>query len=238
MKKLFLPLCAFFCASSLFAQTLKLDFTYDLSGKNVQKNKLTWAVDGTKTKDRYDTKSGASLNRTTLSLKNAVTDMGGKSFLIPKALYELMLFAVSNPAYAEDIKIQRNERTGGHDILMIHRGNAYKIQADADGRIDVLKDCFIFNNFAKNSDGKFIIAEEFASEDKNSQWPDFSKITFEADKGTQKENKCYQGTLRIQLKGDVLKLSGKLLMKELKAEKEKPEDKPEAAEKTDPVPGM
>ena len=80
MKKLFLPLCAFFCVSSIFAQTLKLDFTYDLSGKNVQKNKLVWTLDGTKTKDHYDTKSGASINRTTLSLKNAVTDMGGKSF--------------------------------------------------------------------------------------------------------------------------------------------------------------
>ncbi|MCR5172700.1 MAG: hypothetical protein K6B73_07540, partial [Treponema sp.] len=77
MKKLCLLLCAFFCASSLFAQTLKLDFTYDLSGKNVQNNKLTWALDGAKTKDRYDTKSGASLNRTTLSLKNSITDMGG-----------------------------------------------------------------------------------------------------------------------------------------------------------------
>ncbi len=227
MKKLFLLLCAFFCASSLFAQTLKLDFSYDLSGKNGQKNKLIWTLDGAKTKDRYDTKTGASLNRTTLSLKNSVTDMGGKSFLIPKSLYELMLFAVSNPGYSKDIKVQKNEKTGGLDILMIHRGNAYKIQSDADGRIDVLKDFFIFNNFAKNSDGNFVIEEMFASEDKNSSWPDFSKITFEADKGTQKENKCYQGTLKVQLNGDVLKLSGKLLMKELKAEKESPKDKPE-----------
>ena len=227
MKKLFLLLCAFFCASSISAQTLKFDFSYDLSGKNVQKNKLVWIIDGAKTKDRYDTKTGASLNRTTLSLKNSVTDMGGKSFLIPKSLYELMLFAVSNPGYSKDIKVQKNESTGGLDILMIHRGNAYKIQSDARGNIDILKDLFIFNNFAKNSDGSFVIEEMFASEDKNSSWPDFTKITFQDDRPTLKENKCYQGTLKVQLNGDLLKLSGRLVMSAFTEEKESPKDKPE-----------
>ena len=180
MKKLIAAiifLSGLFCGGvSTFAETVKVDFSLDTTGKTTDQNTILWQIDKEKTADRYDAISGASIN---FSTKIAT------SLKLPEALKKLALFPVSAPEMLKKdaFSVEQND-DGSLDVTFVHRGVAYWISSDKRGRVDA-ETGFSYAVIGEKTDKGFSIKDEFVKdgEDKSDMKNiDWDKVEFEDDK--------------------------------------------------------
>ena len=147
-------------------------------------------------------------------------DSDGKTFIAPKGLYELLLFALASPKNADSIKVETSEENK-ITIKIVHRGNAYEIRSSKNGKISTEDSFFLSNTFATNEEGIFKILEPYALKD-SEVFPDWQKLEFKTDGGSgdeakiSKEKKYFSGTLTAKIKGQTLFVKGKLKLTEKK----------------------
>ena len=114
---------------------------------------LFWSINDSSAKDHYDAVSGASVSRATQNLTTLV--LTGKNKLAPKGLKALLLYAVSAPETATADALNVTQSGKRICIQFVHRGNAYRIESDERGVIDIEKSFFIAENVAENKHGVF-----------------------------------------------------------------------------------
>jgi hypothetical protein len=135
-KMLFLVLC-FVAVGALSAQNLIIDFQYNVSGPDAG-NYLTFtgplryiAVN----KDTYDAVSGASKQKTTALFTPYQTDITGKA-AFPSGVRGLFLYPVSSDEIRQGDNLNVAKAANGViTIQYAHRGTAYRIVTDNQGRI-------------------------------------------------------------------------------------------------------
>lgn len=152
---LFLLLCA---ASAYSAEKLSIAFRYNTAADD-GKNFLRWQTNGTKTADRFDAVTGASVAQSTKSLR--ALQEPGKKKAFPKGLYALLLFAVSPAAQAQADDLAVAKDGARLTISFMHRGNAYRITTDEKGRLHTRTGFVLAEHLADNTAGKFTLKPEF-----------------------------------------------------------------------------
>lgn len=158
MKNLACLVLLFCAASAASAEKLSIAFRYNTAADD-GKNFLRWQTDGTKTADRFDAVTGASLAQSTKSLR-AVQEPGKKK-AFPKGLYALLLFAVSPAAQAQADDLAVAKDGAQLTISFMHRGNAYRITTDEKGRLHTRTGFTIAEHLADNTAGIFTLKPEF-----------------------------------------------------------------------------
>lgn len=212
MKRFIAFFSIIFLTNLVFAKQLSIYFSLN---KNQPKDNYFCWIDGEKrTKDSYDSVSGASKKHSLKDFKEFTVQ--DKNRLIPRAVRNLFLFATSDPSYMEKDCLEFSNTGKGIFIRFIHRGNAYKIQTDEEGIIDFEKSCSIAEKIASNKNSIFTVNEEFLkfSDTEKINSTDFSsvdweKLNFESDSINPTFEKNYSGKLKASISDDgTLKING------------------------------
>lgn len=198
--------------AAAFSQTFKIDFRLNTREAD-SRNSLVWTADGSRTKDGLDSLTGASRKHSTAALKALMSGKDKNARLAPKGLYSLLLFPVSSfsAIQADSLSVQ-SISSRKLSITFIHRGYAYRIETDDNGRIDTESSFFMSRKIAENQKGKFTILPEYEDGQKEGQ-ADFSKIEFYPDTAGSAD-KAYAGTLKASYDGKTLRIKGKLRLKD------------------------
>ncbi len=147
------------CAVPAFsAEKLSIAFRYNTVADD-GKNFLRWQTDDTKTSDRFDAVTGASVAKSTKLLRALQEPDKKKAF--PKGLYALLLFAVSPAAQAQSDGLTVEKDGARLTISFMHRGNAYRITTDEKGRLHTRTSFALAEHIADNTAGIFTIKPEF-----------------------------------------------------------------------------
>ena len=177
----------------------QIDLYLDTKKENI-KNHFNWHTSSAKFNDSFDAVSGASKVHSTHGMREFFFDKSAKDFTIPKGLYCLCLYAVSDftTLQKDDFKITQD----GKKLLIFfsHRGISYKIESDDNGIIKVPDSFFILTNKA--------------SEDKKSEG---EKGEYTKDLQNPSLSQVFGGQLKALLSADgIFTLSGKLNLTESK----------------------
>ena len=200
----------FLCgALSTFAETVKVDFSFDATGKTTDKNYLIYQADKDKTNDRYDAVSGASLAFSTKTLTAS---------RLPDALQKLLLFAVSPPESAESdaLSVEQSD-DGSIDVTFVHRGVAYWIESDKRGNID-FEQGFSYAVIGERIGGEWCIQSDFTLDEADGT--DMHSVDWEAVEFEDDKLKDYIGKkltrrfAKIGYKDGILTLKIKLVWKD------------------------
>lgn len=152
MKKSLLSilLIGIIVGGTAFAQDLKIDYQYNVAAAD-SGNYFSFsgpirymAAD----KDTYDAASGASVQLSTERFQAYMYDVKGMQ-TFPSGLRGLFLFAVAPSDYKNSDNVTVNKASDGTiTIQFVHRGTAYRIVTDSNGRLS-----FPRGNFAKRTVG-------------------------------------------------------------------------------------
>ena len=203
---------------------LKIDFLFDTKKEN-SKNRFNWSTTSTKYNDSFDAVSGASKLHSTKNLREAVLDKEAKVLKIPKGLYCLCLYAVSNSGHIKSDNFQINQEGKKLTITFSRRGYSYKIITDENGLLSV-PGSFYIKQEAKTEDARGEAKTPDSEED--SENPE-QKAEFILDEGNKALKAFYNGNLKAVLSPEgILTVKGKL---KLTAKEEKKDDKADKADK-------
>jgi hypothetical protein len=137
LRKMLFVLACFVAVGTLSAQNLIIDFQYNVSGPDAG-NYLTFTGPLryiTVSKDTYDAVSGASKQKSTTLFTPYQTDITGKA-AFPAGVRGLFLYPVSDDGTRQNDNLNVSKaRNGVITIQYAHRGTAYRIVTDAQGRV-------------------------------------------------------------------------------------------------------
>ena len=230
-KILITVLLMFLLGGFVFAADLSIDYQVDVSGKTKTsyfsfKGPIRYmAAD----KDHYDAVSGASIKKSTEMFQPYRYDVKGKNALAD-GLRGLFLFGVAGSEQAKNDNLNAKNVNGVITIQYTHRGTAYKIVTDRNGNISLPDGSFEKRAIGFIPRGKpQVISKDFSSNgmaDKvdwkkvwNSSIPGGKEVAPGSGKKTGKivkdgdssESMYYwKGTLKAELKGNILTISGDL----------------------------
>ena len=238
-------------SSSQPGQAPKTDFlTIDLlldTKKTGKGSHFNWKNSSASYKDTFDAVSGASKVHSTKNLRELALDKTSKSFLIPKGLYCLCLFAVANPETLAKDCFHIEQKDKKVVITFTHRGNDYKIESDENGEILVSDSFFIKlqekelaeeDANSKDSDSKNPSQMPLPSQestDKNPPSEQNSASDFKPDTPVDSISMIYKGKLNLQIsENGILTVKGKLKLQENKKEvkNQQPDKTEQEAEKS------
>ena len=233
MRNKFLISCLimFLIGGFVFAADLSLDFQVDISGKTKTsyftfKGPIRYmAAD----KDHYDAVSGASQKKSTEMFQPYRYDVKGKNALAD-GLRGLFLFGVAGSKQAKIDNLNAEKVNGVITIQYTHRGTAYKIVTDRNGNISLPDGSFEKRAIGFIPRGKpQVISKDFSSNgmaDKvnwgkvwNSSIAGGKEVSPGSGKKTGKITKdgaspdsmyYWKGSLKADLRGNILKISGEL----------------------------
>ena len=233
MKKIILisGLFMFLLGGLLTAADLTIDYQVDISGRTKTsyfsfKGPIRY-MDADK--DHYDGVSGASLKQSTHMFQPYRYDVKGKNALAD-GLRGLFLFGVAGSEQAKTDNLNVKEANGVITIQYTHRGTAYKIVTDKNGNINLPDGLFEKRAIGFIPQGKpQIISRDFSSNgtsarvDWNKVWnssvqggkevsPGSGKKTGNIVKDGASPDSMYywKGSLKVELRGSILKISGNL----------------------------
>ncbi len=214
MKYLIAALVLIFCSvKSAFADTVKVDFIFDMSStaNNARKNALVWTEDKHKTEDFCDAISGASVQFSTKIVAASY---------FPESIKKLVLFAVSPPQNAKTDALTAEKNTDGSiDITFVHRGIAYWISSDTRGIVDAQNGCSTAI-ICDRIDGIFCIKDEFVQENAdntNMQNVNWDAVEFDDDSAKEKNGYTLKKSkIKITLDGSLLRLRAVFSWKKLR----------------------
>jgi hypothetical protein len=162
-----LALCVLAVAAAVSAQNLTIDYQFNVAAKDAG-NYLTYSGPlrlVTVNKDALDAVSGASKQRATAMFSAYQTDITGKA-AFPAAVRGLLLYPVApEPTKTEDALSVTKAAGGVITVQFVHRGVAYRVVTDAQGRVTFPK-----GNYATRTIGYIqgagpqVISTDFSSD--------------------------------------------------------------------------
>ena len=207
----------------------KIDLLLDCEKAN-KNTHFNWSTSSNSHKDAFDAVSGASRDHSTKNMREIFFDKSSKVFLIPKGLYYLNLYAVAGFDSLKNDNFQLLQEEKKLTITFSHRGSDYKIVSNEKGEIEVPDSFFIKFPQKQVEDGK----DDEAKSDEKALSQDFTQ-----DRPNEKIKRAYSGILKSEFSQDkILKVKGKLQLKEVEKEKaDKKAEIPAAEGQEKPVPG-
>ncbi|HNY16606.1 MAG TPA: hypothetical protein PK542_00610 [Treponemataceae bacterium] len=199
-----------------FAQSVSIDERFAVSAADPA-NYLNWSFGGKVTKDRYDAASGASLAGTTSAINAVRYDAPTtKKAAIPVGLWGLLLYPGSDYATATADAFTATVSGKVVTIHFIHRGTAFELVTDNDGKFNLSSGAKIAKGLADNVGGDFVLKKEFVKAGGDPQKMadlDWSKITLVPDVRSPQASRWYEGSLEMKVEKGVLYVKGNLTEK-------------------------
>ena len=220
IKKLVPALVAFFFAApALFAQNVTIDARFGIDGPNPS-NYFNWSQGNKTVKDKFDATTGASFAGST-ALFNAVRydAQTTRKAAIPVALRGFVLYPVSDfeTATADAFTVSASGKA--LVVRFVHRGIAYEIATDKNGKFDVLSGAKSAKGLADNVGGEFVLKKEFlktGGDPTKMADLDWTKIPLVLDAKDPLASRWFEGSLNFTLEKNVLIMKGTLIEKKAK----------------------
>lgn len=174
---------------------------------------FNWSAEGKNIQDSFDAAAGASTGKSTKEFDVVRYDSTGKAKAIPGGLRYLMLFPIANRSVAQGDNLNVTDNGGVLTIRWIHRGNAFEVTTDANGKLG-MSGFKMAAGVGENVDGKFLLKDEFVVEggDKaNMTDADWSKFELVPDTADANATYTYDGTLDCAFTDGVLTIKGSIL---------------------------
>lgn len=199
--------------SALSAQNVSIDERFAVSAADPA-NYLNWSLGSAVTKDRYDAASGASLAGTTSAINAVRYDAPAtKKAAIPVGLWGLLLYPGSDYATATTDAFTATVSGKVVTIHFIHRGTAFELVTDKDGKFNLSSGAKIAKGLADNVGGDFVLKKEFVKAGGNPQKMtdlDWSKINLVPDVRSPQASRWYEGSLDMKVEKNILFVKGTL----------------------------
>ena len=216
-------------AASAFAADLVIATQVNLAAADAANNFFTFkGAVGASDKDQYvlsaDATSGASKLKSTTTFNPYRTDVKGKK-LLPAGLRGLFLYGVADwKTLTDDGLVAAKLPNGVISIQMVHRGTAYRIMTNADGKIE-FPGAYVMMRVVGATNN--VIHTDFSASGKvaNIDWAKVWNAGIEDGKvvgaTTVKTGKIvrdapaselfdWEGALQVTLDGSILRLAGEL----------------------------
>lgn len=224
----------------------KVDFLLDTKKAN-PKNHLVWSNSSAAYKDYFDALSGASKVHSTKNLREAFFDKSTKSYLIPKGLYALCLFALANPESVSTDGLSVTQEGKKISIRFTHRENSYRIESDEKGEIYIPQGFFIklkenkSENTAENAENAENADSNSSKKEENDESSPEEKEKsegstdgFQKDEPPENISAIYTGKLKAKFSEEgILTLKGKLNLQKREKPKEEISEKENGEDKAD-----
>ena len=220
IKKLIPALVAFFLAApALFAQNVTIDARFGIDGPN-SANYFNWSQGNKTVKDKLDATTGASFAGST-ALFNAVRydTQTTRKAAIPVALRGLLLYPVSDfeTATADAFTVSASGKA--LVVRFVHRGIAYELATDKNGKFDVLSGAKSAKGLADNVGGDFVLKKEFlkaGGDPAKMADLDWMKIPLVLDAKDPLASRWFEGSLNFTLEKNILTVKGTLTERKAK----------------------
>ncbi len=212
-------LILFIALAPMFAQNVMIDERFNFAASDTA-NYLNWSLGNKSTKDKFDAASGASLSGTTSAVNAVRFDRAStKKAAIPVGLWGLLLYPVSDwgTATADAFTVT----TAGKQITVrfVHRGYAFELVTDAEGKFDPLTGAKYARGLADNVGGEYVLKKEFVKKGGDSAKMadlDWSKVALAPDSKSAQASRWYEGPLQFAVDKNVLTVKGTLVEKKAK----------------------
>jgi hypothetical protein len=180
-------------AVSACAQAVRIDYRMNIRAEDAAANYFNWSIANRNTNDAFDTATGASKAGSTAGFDAVRFDsVEARQAAIPGGLRGLLLFPVADWGTAVADKLQVGASGKQVIIRYIHRGNAYEIRTDANGKLNLLTGCKVVTGADVNN-------------------PDWSKLV--ADTYSASASRHYEGSLDVAYTNGILTIKGNLTEK-------------------------
>ena len=206
------------CTTEKEKKSVTVDYKMNTVNEAYDTNRFNWTYGKETIEDRFDAVSNASLKGSAVKF-NAVRysePAEEKKAALPSGLRGLFLFAGANRTMSETDNLHVLEENGVITVRYVHRGTAYELMTDKEGNFDPLTGAKVAKGITVNNDNKFTLKEEFVKEGGDPSKMadlDWKKVFFEADKYNPEAKYHYEGSLKFELKDDVLSVTGTLTQK-------------------------
>ena len=199
-------------------QKVSLDVRFNALAED-SANYFKWSEGGNAAvADGYDAATGASKAQSTTRFDAVRYDNEtSKKAAIPSGLRSLVLFPIASFDTAVNDAFTVTENGKQLTIRFVHRGTAYQILTDSNGKIDMATSFSTAAGVADNIAGKFLLKDEYlvAGGSKNDMNAlDWTKITLTADTAAADATRSFEGTLDASYKNGILTVKGSLTQKQ------------------------
>lgn len=199
-------------------QKVSLDVRFNALAED-SANYFKWSEGGNAAvADGYDAATGASKAQSTTRFDAVRYDNEtSKKAAIPSGLRSLVLFPIASFDTAVNDAFTVTENGKQLTIRFVHRGTAYQIITDSNGKIDMATSFSTAAGVADNIAGKFLLKDEYlvAGGSKNDMNAlDWTKITLTADTAAADATRSFEGTLDASYKNGILTVKGSLTQKQ------------------------
>lgn len=212
----FVALVTLGCSNN--TQKVSLDIRFNALAED-STNYFKWSEGGNAAvADGYDAATGASKAQSTTRFDAVRYDNEtSKKAAIPSGLRSLVLFPIASFDTAVNDAFTVTENGKQLTIRFVHRGTAYQILTDSNGKIDIATSFSTAAGVADNIAGKFLLKDEYlvAGGSKNDMNAlDWTKITLTADTAAADATRSFEGTLDASYKNGILTVKGSLTQKQ------------------------
>ena len=212
----FVALVTLGCSNN--AQKVSLDIRFNALAED-STNYFKWSEGGNDVvTDGYDAATGASKAQSTTHFDTVRYDSEtSKKAAIPTGLRSLVLYPIASFDTAVNDAFTVTENGKQLTIRFVHRGTAYQILTDSNGKIDIATSFSTAAGVADNIAGKFLLKDEYlvAGGSKNDMNAlDWTKITLTADTAAADATRSFEGTLDASYKNGILTVKGSLTQKQ------------------------
>jgi len=221
MMKTFVPVLAalFLAAPALVAQNVTIDARFGIDGPNPA-NYFNWSQGNKTVKDKFDATTGASFAGSTALFNTIRYDsQTTRKAAIPVALRGLLLYPVSDYETATADAFTVSASGKAIVVRFVHRGVAYELTTDKNGKFNVLTGAKSAKGLADNVGGEFVLKKEFLKDGGNPGKMadvDWSKIPLVLDAKDPLASRWFEGSLNFSLEGNILTVKGTLTEKKAK----------------------
>lgn len=212
----FVALVTLGCSNN--TQKVSLDVRFNALAED-SANYFKWSEGGNAAvADGYDAATGASKAQSTTRFDAVRYDNEtSKKAAIPSGLRSLVLFPIASFDTAVNDAFTVTENGKQLTIRFVHRGTAYQIITDSNGKIDMATSFSTAAGVADNIAGKFLLKDEYlvaggAKTDMSAL--DWTKITLTADTAAADATRSFEGTLDASYKDGILTVKGSLTQKQ------------------------
>jgi hypothetical protein len=209
--------CLLTSAMSVFAQNVKIDYRMNVRTSNTSGNYFKWSFGNMNINDSLDASSGASKMQSTAKFDAVRYDSAAsKQLTIPGGLRSLFLFPVASWNTAVDDSLQVGSSGKQVIIRYVHRGNAYEFRTDANGKLNVLSDCYVAASVADNTNNSLVLKSNYVKsglDPRKMSSLDWTKIRLLNDVYSPTASRHYEGKLDVAYVDGVLTIKGNLIEK-------------------------
>ena len=202
-----------FALSPLFAQNATIDARFNVAAPDGA-NYFNWSAGSRSVKDKLDASSGASLSGSTGEFNVVRYDSAStRKAAIPRGLWGLCMFPIGVYDIARGDALAVTAAGKEITVRFVHRGVAYELVTDKNGRFDVLAGGRMARGIAENVGGEFVLKKEFVKAGGNPSSMadlDWSKLALVPDVRDPAASRWYEGSVAMTFEKNVLSVKGTL----------------------------